>query len=153
MDELLADQSTASTDLSIDGPHGSVCFDGPTADDLLLIAGGSGVGQCRSIIDLLRCRGQRHPVRLVWSVAQAAQLYCDAELRAFATWLGYTAVVDRPKSENAAVTWLRDATLPQSGRVVVSGGPGFVYSVADALKALGTGSASIESDVFSYAPR
>ncbi len=149
MNELL----DGSRDLSIEGPYGDVRFDGPYDDDLLLIAGGSGISQCRAIIDHLRERKQTHRVRLVWSVTQADQLYCDAELRAFARWLDYVALVDAPNSENAAIVWLRTAELPQSGRIVVSGGPGFVYAVVDVLRALGVGSAVIESDVFSYAPR
>lgn len=139
--------------LSIDGPHGDVRFDGPHADELLLIAGGSGLSQCRAIVDHLRERKQTRRVRLLWSVTRVDQLYCDAELRAFAPWLDYIAVVDVPNSENAAVAWLRYAALPQSGRIVVSGGPGFVYAVEDVLRANGVGSAVIESDVFSYAPR
>lgn len=149
MNELLA----AASDVSIDGPHGDVCFDGPSAEDLLLIAGGSGIAQGRAIVDQLRSSGQRHRVRLVWSVTAADQLYCDAELRTFARWLEYISVVDVPGAENAAVAWLRNAAPPRSGRVVVSGGPGFVYAVVDVLKAIASPGVSIESDVFSYAPR
>lgn len=149
MNELL----DGSRSLSIEGPHGDVRFDGPYDGDLLLIAGGSGISQCRAIIEHLRERKQAHRVRLVWSVTQSDQLYCDAELRAFARWLEYVPLVDAPNSENAAIVWLRTAELPRSGRIVVSGGPGFVYAVADVLRAIGVGTAVIESDVFSYAPR
>jgi CDP-4-dehydro-6-deoxyglucose reductase len=149
MNELLE----GARDLSIEGPYGDVRFDGPYEDDLLLIAGGSGISQCRAVIDHLRERKQTHGVRLIWSVAQADQLYCDTELRAFARWLEYVPVVDAPNSESAAIVWLRTAQLPRSGRILVSGGPGFVYAVVDVLRTLGVGSAVIESDVFSYAPR
>jgi CDP-4-dehydro-6-deoxyglucose reductase len=149
MNELL----DGSQNLSIEGPYGDVRFDGPYDDDLLLIAGGSGIAQCRAIIDHLRKHKQTRPVRLLWSVTQADQLYCDSDLRTFARWLEYVPVVDSPNSENAAIVWLRTAALPRSGRIVVSGGPGFVYAVADALHAIGIGNAVIESDVFSYAPR
>jgi CDP-4-dehydro-6-deoxyglucose reductase, E3 len=149
MNELLDGSET----LSIDGPYGDVRFDGRHDDDLLLIAGGSGISQCRAIIDHLRERHQSHRVRLLWSVTHAGQLYCDAELRAFARWLDYFPVVDVPGSENAAIGWLRTAALPQSGRIVVSGGPGFVYAVVDVLRTIGVGGTVIESDVFSYAPR
>jgi CDP-4-dehydro-6-deoxyglucose reductase len=149
MNELL----DGARDLSIEGPHGDVWFDGAYADDLLLIAGGSGVAQCRAIIEHLRERRQTHRVRLIWSVTRSDQLYCDAELRAFAQWLDYVPLVDAPNSENAAIVWLRTAELPRSGRIVVSGGPGFVYAVADELRTIGVGTAAIESDVFSYAPR
>ncbi len=103
MDELLDGRQ----DLSIDGPDGAVRFDGRHTAELLLIAGGSGISQCRAIVDHLHRCGQSDPVRLVWSVTQPNQLYCDAELRAFAPWLDYLGVVDVPNAENAAITWLR----------------------------------------------
>ena len=149
MNELLQD----ATDLSIEGPFGDVRVNGPLDDDLLLIAGGSGIAQCRAILHHLRHVTHTRPVTLVWSVTQPDQLYCDDELRGFAPWLRYAAVVDTPQAKNAAVEWLRTHTRPTSGRIIVSGGPGFVYAVVDALHALGVAGVSIESDVFSYAPR
>jgi CDP-4-dehydro-6-deoxyglucose reductase, E3 len=155
MNELLAEWPDTSRELQLDGPFGEVCFDGPCDKDVLLIAGGSGIAQCLSIIEHLRAAGQTHRVRLVWSVTHASQLYRDAALRDFADWLDYVAVVDSPGGENGAIRWLRREIPRRAGRVVVSGGPGFVYAVADALNELTEDPAdtSIESDVFSYAPR
>ena len=59
----------------------------------------------------------------------------------------------RPGHLNAAIAWLRANALPTSGRLIVGGGPGFVYAVVDALEELGVTGVTIESDVFSYAPR
>jgi CDP-4-dehydro-6-deoxyglucose reductase len=149
MDDLL----DAAEDLSLEGPFGDVRVAGPLDDDLLLIAGGSGIAQCRSILDHLRCVTQTRNVTLVWSVTQSKHLYCDAELRRFAPWLRYEPVVDAPEAGNAAVAWLRASARPTSGRVVVGGSPGFVYAVIDTLEALGVTGVALESDVFSYAPR
>ncbi len=153
MNELLAGAPGETHDVTIDGPYGDVHCEGPHAGDLLLIAGGSGIAQCRAIVDHLHGAEQRRRVRLVWSVSNASQLYCDAELRRFDAWLDYVAVIDVPGAENAAVAWLRSARPTGSDRIIVSGGPGFVYAVVDALREIGVADARIESDVFSYAPR
>lgn len=149
MNELL-DKGDA---ISIEGPFGDVRVIGPLDDGLLLIAGGSGVSQCRAILDHLRCVEHARRVRLVWSVTQRDHLYADAELRSFAPWLDYEAVVDTPQAKSAVLTWLSTHTLPTSGRIIVSGSPGFVYAVVDTLNELGASRLAIESDVFSYAPR
>jgi CDP-4-dehydro-6-deoxyglucose reductase len=149
MNELLQ----SASELSIDGPFGDVRINAPLDEDLLLIAGGSGIAQCRAILYHLRHATHSRSVTLVWSVTQPDQLYCDAELRHFAQWLRYEAVIDTPEAKNAATAWLRTHALPKSGKIIVSGGPGFVYAVVDTLKELGVSGVSIESDVFSYAPR
>ncbi len=89
----------------------------------------------------------------MWSATRADQFYADEELRGYAPWLRYTPVVDAPNSENAAVVWLRRQPELRYDRVIISGGPGFVYAVADALNELGIPADAVESDVFSYAPR
>jgi len=142
-----------ATELSIEGPFGDVRVRGPLDSDLWLFAGGSGISQCRSIADHLRSVGHARRVRLLWSVTDAEQLYCDAELRRFAPWLDYAPLVDSPERPNAAVAWLNETRPALGGRIVVSGGPGFVYAVVDAIERIGTGGATPESDVFAYAPR
>lgn len=153
MDELLDGAANGSRDVLIEGPFGDVFVDGPTQDDLLLIAGGSGIAQCRSIIAHLRSVRQTRDVHLLWSVTAADQLYCDDELRAFATWLHYVPLIDTPNAKNAAVMWLRRPAAVSGGRIIISGGPGFVYAVVDALAEIRATVATVESDVFSYAPR
>ncbi len=149
MNELL----DTGTELSIEGPFGDVHITAPLAEDLLLIAGGSGISQCRAILEHLRHAENSRRVTLVWSVTQREHLYADAELRNFATWLSYEAVVDSPQVPSAVLAWLRTHALPTSGRIVISGGPGFVHAVADVLNELGVTNVTVESDVFSYAPR
>ena len=83
MNELL----DAGTEVSIEGPFGDVRVAGPLDEDLLLIAGGSGISQCRAILEHLRCVDHARDVTLVWSVTQRDHLYADAELRGFAPWL------------------------------------------------------------------
>jgi CDP-4-dehydro-6-deoxyglucose reductase, E3 len=141
------------TAVTLDGPYGDVHVSGPLAADLTLFAGGSGISQCRSIVEHLRHVGDSRRVQLIWSVTQSAQLYCDAELRGFASWLDYTPLIDSAERPNAAVAWIDEHKPLVAGRVVIAGGPGFVYAVADALDRIGYRDATIESDVFAYAPR
>jgi CDP-4-dehydro-6-deoxyglucose reductase len=149
MNELLE----AGTEISIEGPLGDVRVAGPLNEYLLLIAGGSGISQCRAILEHLRCVEHTGDVTLVWSVTQPDHLYADTELRGFAPWLDYQPIVDTPQAKSAMLAWLRTNPLPTSGRIIVSGSPGFVYAVADTLDELGASGITIESDVFSYAPR
>jgi CDP-4-dehydro-6-deoxyglucose reductase, E3 len=150
LDELLARRNEP---LQLDGPHGDVYVDQATASELWLIAGGTGIAQAVAIVEHLRGLAQRKPVHLLWSVTSSEQLYCEAELRAAPEWLDFRPLIDDPTSGNAAVHWLAQLDTPPSGRFVLCGGPGFVYAVADALHALGTPAAALQSDVFSYAPR
>ncbi len=119
----------------------SATFDStaPLDEDLLLIAGGSGISQCRAIIEHLR-HAEQHSPRDAGVERDVSANSCIAtpSCAAFATWLDYEAVVDSPKapkmprSPGCAQTRCR-----RSGRIVVSGGPGFVYAVADVLNELG----------------
>ena len=57
--QLMAEILDGAPDVHIEGPHGAVCVDGPIDEDLLLIAGGSGIAQCRAIVTHLRHAGQK----------------------------------------------------------------------------------------------
>lgn len=153
MNDLLARAGSAADEWRVDGPHGNVIVEGPTTEALWLFAGGTGIAQCRCIVEHLHRVAQNEPVSLVWSVTDAAQLYCDSELRAFASWLSYRPLVDAPGSPNAAAAWLRETDVAIRGRVISSGSPGFVYALDDVIRKIAMAGTSFESDVFSYAPR
>lgn len=151
VDELLDQPQRA---IAIDGPHGNVCVDAPTASELWLFAGGTGIAQAFGIIEHLRGVPQREAVHLIWSVADRTQLYCDAELANGPQWLDVRVLIDHPATGNAAVHWLeKQRETPPRGRIILCGGPGFVHAVADALTGLGVPGNALESDVFGYAPR
>jgi len=150
LDELLKD---AARTLQIDGPHGDVYVDEPPVTELWLIAGGTGVAQAFGIVEHLRGETSQVPVHLIWSVAAQTELYCEADLRDVADWVDFRSLVDAAPHGNAAVHWLRQCNAPPRGRIILCGGPGFVYAVADALSALGVAPPALESDVFGYAPR
>jgi CDP-4-dehydro-6-deoxyglucose reductase len=152
MNDLLA-RSNALTEWHVDGPYGNVTVEESPTDALWLIAGGTGITQCCAIVDRLNRVTLTTPVSLLWSVTDRALLYCDSELRAFAHWLSYRPLVDAPGFPNAAADWLRQTDETVHGRVILSGSPGFVYAVEDVLRNIAATGTSIESDVFSYAPR
>jgi len=152
MDDLLA-HTRIRTDWTIDGPHGNVVVEGPTSEALWLIAGGTGIAQCCGIADHLDRVGQVQPVTLLWSVTDPLHFYCDSQLRAFTRWLSYRPLTDAPGRQNAAAMWLRQTRTIVGGRIILSGSPGFVYAVEHVLRDIAIEGASIESDVFSYAPR
>jgi CDP-4-dehydro-6-deoxyglucose reductase len=150
LDELLDQPQRAIT---LDGPHGNVCIEAPTANELWLFAGGTGIAQAFCIVEYLRGVAQRKPVHLIWSVVDRRQLYCEAELSNGPEWLDVRTLVDHPATGNAALHWLKQHGSPACGRIILCGGPGFVYAIADALTELGIPAGALESDVFSYAPR
>ena len=126
-----------------------------TSRPLWLIAGGTGVAQALAIVSFLATCSQRAAVRLVWSVAHQTDLYCEGELRALEkqSWFRLIPVIDAPGDKtNAAVRFVerhRDE-IGADARIVLSGGPGFVHSVADALTARGIPRERLESDMFTY---
>jgi len=151
MNELLRPEAT----VWFDGPNGDVHVATSTSRPLWLFAGGTGVSQALSIASFLATTSQRLPVRLVWSVVRRKDLYCETELRAFEKrhWFRFEPVIDAPgDTANAAVRFIEQHRddIATDARILISGGPGFVRSVADGLAAHGIERARLESDMFSY---
>jgi NAD(P)H-flavin reductase len=143
--------------LALDGPHGEVHVASIPSRPLWLYAGGTGISQALAMISFIAQRPHDTPVRLIWSVADAADFYCERELREFeqVPWFNMTAVVDAPgDAVNAAVRVIeRDGLPPEDSTIVLCGGPGFVSSVADALASRGVARERMRSDMFTYASK
>ena len=151
MNEILARGDA----IVLDGPHGEVTVTAPSDAPLVLIAGGTGIAQARSIVEFLAAREQSAIVLLVWSVTQRVDLYCDSELVALTDrpWLRYVPIVDMPgDAANAAVRYVerQGHALPAVGRVLLCGGPGFVRSVTAALVAQGIERRRLQADMYSF---
>lgn len=154
MDVLLADSDT----LTIQGPAGTVHLPQPLSGPALLVAGGTGAAQSMSFIDAFTAADPGAAVTLLWCADTDADTYLREELAALqAPWLQTVLVADARRSEdNRAMVWLRthgEQFRDAGSRIVVSGGPGFVYAACDALDQAGVDPAQVQSDVFSYAPR
>ena len=146
----------ADASFEIDGPFGRVTRQGPTPGTLRLIAGGTGIGQCRAIVEHLARCAQRFDVTLVWSVRSEASLYGTARLAELARehrWLHVATRVDAPDGRSRVLLDIDTHGAPTEDDVVISGTPGFVYAVVDAISARGGDTARLRSDVFDYAPR
>ena len=142
--------------LHLEGPFGDVFVRGPTVSPLCLIAGGTGISQCLSIVGHLCACRQTERVRLLWSVSASAHLYAIEVLdgiRAHHGWFEPIAAVDEPDGQVGAIAALTRHGVPTEGEVILAGSPPFVYAVCDALDALGGYAGRLRSDVFAYAPR
>jgi CDP-4-dehydro-6-deoxyglucose reductase len=140
--------------LTIDGPHGEVWVEGPAPAPITVVAGGTGISQAHAIVEQLCQAEQRAPVTVVWSVVARSDAYCADFFRQAAdayAWLQFQLVTDT-KEKNGALTWLEGRTTPIRGTVILAGSPGFVYSLADGIRAREP-NVTMMADAFSYAPR
>jgi NAD(P)H-flavin reductase len=138
MDAALAGSDT----LTIHGPAGAVHLPQPLPGPALLVAGGTGAAQSMSFIDAFTAVPPDAPVTLLWCADDDADLYLREELAALrAPWLQTVLVADaRRSADNHAMSWLRDhgrKFRDADARVIISGGPGFVYAACDALELAG----------------
>ena len=152
LDQVFALGQTA---FDFDGPFGNIRLVEPYPAGLMVIAGGTGASQARSIIDEIAVSPERMPTTLFWCVSEPLGLYQDVyfeELAFHADWFTYRAFIDDRAGRSPVHDWL--ATTPLTAeRYVLGGGPGFVYSIVDRLTALGVLADQLHSDVFDYAPR
>jgi CDP-4-dehydro-6-deoxyglucose reductase len=152
----------AGRDIAVDLPHGECAVERPLPRPLLILAGGTGIAQARSIV---REHG-RDPgatLRLVWGARTPEELYLAGEFDAAAgagfQWIGACeagATADRRRGRVADVV----AEEVAAGRlalgdwdVLVAGGPPMVWGTVAALRPHGLRRERTRSDVFAYAPR
>lgn len=159
IDRLLKTSKTLSLEL----PHGDCGVSLPLTRPLILIAGGTGVSQARSIA-LALAEDATAPIHLYWGGGTAAALYAREEFDDLATraeHFNWTGAVEAPthglRTGTAAQVVTEDVAagrldLDQSD-VLLCGGPPMVWGTVSALRAIGLAEARTRSDVFSYAPR
>jgi CDP-4-dehydro-6-deoxyglucose reductase len=164
VDALLANGAPIEIDL----PHGHCGVPAPLTAPLLMLAGGTGISQARSI---LRTHAQGEagpPLRLYWGVARETDLYLATELDALAQdcpRFVWTACIEEASTERQDD--LRQGRLATvvaadvaAGRIdlgawdlLLAGGPPMVWGTIEALRDLGLSRARTRADVFEYAPR
>ena len=85
--------------VAVDGPYGLFSIDRVPLDrQLVFLAGGVGITPFLAMLRTLDQRAESRPVRLVWNVRHAADLFCASELDAIAERLDgvhWSAVVSR----------------------------------------------------------
>lgn len=149
-------------EIAVDLPHGACGVERPLARPLLILAGGTGIAQARSIV---REHGRDPGVtlRLVWGARTPEELYLAGEFDAAAgegfAWIGACETGAPPERRRGRVA---DVVAEEvaAGRlllgdwdVLVAGGPPMVWGTVAALRPHGLVRERTRSDVFAYAPR
>lgn len=161
VDEILG----AGGRVVVEGPCGRCGIDAIDAP-LLILAGGTGISQARSILLEFLPHGSA-PVRLYWGFAGMDDAYLREELDALAERVPefeWTAAVEHeaPVGANLRPGRLADVVAEDiaAGRldigafdVLVAGGPPMVWGTVEALRGVGLTEARTRADVFEYAPR
>lgn len=156
IDGLLMAFEQGAREIDVRDPSGEVVLDAALRQPLLLIAGGTGAAQAASFIDQLTFTPPPYDVTLLLCADTENDLYLRQWLEALdAPWLKTTLIADtRRTQENDSLIWLTEhAHSLTTHRIVLSGSPGFVYAATDTLTRSAIPESSLESDVFSYAPR
>lgn len=154
-DAPVLDRVFAGDAFDFSGPLGSVFLREPYPAALTIIAGGTGAGQARAMIDEIAVSPDRPATTFYWCVSEPMGLYQDVyfEETAFhADWFDYRAFIDDRSGRTPLLDWLGNADLT-ADRFVLGGAPAFVYMIFDRLLELGVVPERVQSDVFDYAPR
>jgi len=128
---------------------------------LLLIAGGTGFAQMKSIFDDLVHKGYQGPVHFYWGLRTAADTFVMDWIKDHQSPENFHIhVVVNEKSDDwdGRTGWLYEAILEDhleltDSHAFISGSVGMVYGTLDQLEARGIQEANCHSDVFAYAPR
>lgn len=147
MDALLEGEA-----LDITAPAGNATA-GPLDQPLFIIAGGSGAAQAFSCAEDRGARVGSAPTAILWCADNIAEIYNTETLQSFSNVQLQVCIDDRRGPENDGMTWLRaNASKHLGGRVILAGGPGFVYAATDILLELGYLQRDLYADVYDYAP-
>lgn len=159
MDEILAHPGPVTVELG----HGDCGVRAPLARPLVMIAGGTGIAQARSIaLELAADAGQ--DLILYWGARATADLYARNEFDALAEQaprFRWTAAVEEASAgarrgtaaEVVAEDIARGELDLNAVDVLLCGGPPMVWGTVAALRPHGLVQTQTRSDVFAYAPR
>lgn len=142
-------------------PGGERYIDAVPQQPVWLICGSTGFAPAKAMIEHLRARGFRRPLRLFWGARTREDLYLDELARDWAAEIpdfDYIPVLSEEDAAGyrsgtaceAALEFLPAAEMPL---VHVAGSPAMAWATFDALVAAGVPEYLIHSDVFDYAPR
>ncbi|WP_191602269.1 NAD(P)H-flavin reductase [Marinomonas algicola] len=134
----------------------------PEVEHILLIAGGTGFSQIKSMYDHLKHQKYSGKVSFYWGVRTPADIFQKQWLKSMAdSENGFTVniVVNEPDdSWGGRSGWLYQAIQDDyedlsNSVAFISGSVAMVYGTLDQLKSSGLQDAQCASDVFAYAPR
>ena len=146
--ELMQSVLRTQTHLTLSPPAGNVSLT-RSDEDVFFVCGGSGAAQAWCMLSWLASQPRAPAATMLWCVDHADHLYIESELRALPFLDLHVRVDDSRDAENAGLAWLRENAPPLKQRsTFLCGGPGFVWSAADALEGF-----RLSSDVFDFFPR
>lgn len=153
IDDLLS----SIEEIEFSGPDGEVTVSASESRPLTIFCGGTGAAQAFGIVETLTHAAPPVNCRWLWCAATAQDLYAtdSLQLTQDQTWLDFHTFVDTELGpNNAAMRWLAEhAPELTNDRILLCGGPPFVYQALDVLVAAGVSAGATESDVYAYAPR
>ncbi|MCZ2720999.1 NAD(P)H-flavin reductase [Marinomonas sp. 15G1-11] len=154
------------TDITIKMPGGDSHIEAPlitpNVDHILLIAGGTGFSQIKSLYDHLKYQNYSGKVSFYWGLRTPEDVFQKEWLKVMSdTDNGFSinVVVNEPNDSWGGRTgWLyqaiqEDFTDLSQSVAFISGSVAMVYGTLDQLQASGLHDAQCTSDVFAYAPR
>jgi NAD(P)H-flavin reductase len=151
--------STGAGDLvRLAAPVGSgLVLDESSDDDLLLLAGGTGLAPLRALVEQLAGRRQRRNVDLYVGAHTEAELYDLPALRQLQErnrWLSVVPVVERGGSPGLAIGEPAQVALGHrrwhGAQVFVCGSPEMVQSSLQALASGGLDTRAVRRETYSY---
>lgn len=155
----------AHTDVAIKMPGGDCDLNHPVFDEdwdhILLVAGGTGFSQMKSLFDSLVMQGYPGRVSLYWGVRTVKDIFQQAWLAQASLPENFSinlVVNDADAQWSGRQGWLYEAICEDhpdlsNSVVFMSGSVGMVYGTLDKLSDKGLPQAQCFSDVFAYAPR
>ena len=147
-DSLLLEKMLDQRTVDISSPRGSVRY--PLDDkNLVLICKGTGISQAASMTEHCKLLSSPRKILLIWNTddASEAQVKDSPE-----TWFpSIDQIVSNHQNLQNYLETQRN-TL-KNAHCIITGEPEFVYAVHDTLLKRDFLTASIQSDVFDYAPR
>ncbi|TBR42857.1 NAD(P)H-flavin reductase [Marinomonas agarivorans] len=128
-----------------------------TTERILLVAGGTGFAQMKSMYDSLKKQPSSAEVALYWGVRTTEDLFLEEWTQQQANNVKVV-VGEADPSWQGATGWLYDYIIAEQPSfkntiVYVSGSPAMVYGTLDKLEEAGLPRTASYSDVFAYAPR
>lgn len=125
-------------------------------DHVLLVAGGTGFAQMKSMYDALTEQNYQGKVSLYWGVRTPEDSFLNSWI---ASKDNISLVANEANADWQGTTgWLYEKIVADNADLsrtiaFVSGSPGMVYGTLDQLEAAGLAHDASYSDVFAYAPR
>lgn len=129
-----------------------------SVDHILLIAGGTGFSQMKSMYDHLKAQNYTGRVSLYWGLRTPDDVFMEKWITQEKTISSLDVVVNEATPDwNGKTGWLYEAILEDHpdlthSAAFISGSVGMVYGTLDQLELKGLQNKHCYSDVFAYAP-